>query len=41
MARPTKPKDENNNGILDYKETPIGTVGLKKNLLQKPGRTDK
>lgn len=36
VAKPDAPVDANNNGILDYQETPIGTIGLIKNRL---GRT--
>ncbi len=35
VARPDEPKDANSNGILDYQETPIVTVGLAKNMLKK------
>jgi hypothetical protein len=33
VAKPDAPVDANNNGILDYQETPIGTIGLIKNRM--------
>jgi len=35
VAKADAPADDNHNGIPDYQETPIGTVGLSKNLLKR------